>query len=279
MSKVWLITGSSRGLGRSLAEAVLAHGDRLVATARKPEQLSELVTHYGEQVRTIALDVTNAEQARAAVASTVETFGRLDVLVNNAGYANMASIEDTTEADWRAQIETNLWGVVNVTRAALPIMRKQRSGHIVQISSTGGRLGSPGLGAYQTAKWAVEGFSEVLSREVTPLGIKVTLIEPGSFRTNWAGSSMSYTEPGEDYQGTVGAMYHRLRARSGAEPGDPAKASQAIITIVNEEHPPLRLLLGSNSVSMIRQIDQAKLAEADRWEALSESTDFGGLTN
>ncbi len=180
MSKVWFITGSSRGLGRSLAEAVLAHGDLLVATARNPEQLGDLVSTYGEQMRAVALDVTNPEQVRTAIATAINAFGRIDVVVNNAGYANVASIEDASAEDWRAQIETNLWGVINVTRAALPILRKQRSGHVVQVSSIGGRTGSAGLGPYQTAKWAVEGFSEVLSREVAPLGIKVTLIEPGA---------------------------------------------------------------------------------------------------
>src|SRR2546430_5951509 len=155
MSKVWFITGSSRGLGRSLVKAVLAHGDLLVATARNPEQLGNLVTKYGEQIRAVALDVTNPEQARAAVATAVEAFGRIDVVVNNAGYANVTSIEDASEEDWRAQIETNLWGVINVTRAALPILRKQRSGHVIQVSSIGGRTGSAGLGPYQTAKWAV----------------------------------------------------------------------------------------------------------------------------
>ena len=273
MSKVWLITGSSRGLGRSLAEAVLAHGDLLVATARNPEQLGDLVSRYGKQIRAVALDVTSPAQARAAVATAIDAFGRLDVVVNNAGYANIASIEDASEEDWRAQIETNLWGVINVTRAALPILRKQRSGHVVQISSIGGRTGSAGLGPYQTAKWAVEGFSEVLSREVAPLGIKVTLIEPGSFRTDWGGSSMSYTEPSEDYRSTIEGRldYHH---QAGNEPGDPAKAAQAIISIVNEENPPLRLLLGKDAVQLARRIDQAKLAETDRWEKLSSSTDF-----
>ena len=273
MSKVWLITGSSRGLGRSLAEAVLAHGDLLVSTARNPEQLGDLVSTYGEQIRAVALDVTNPEQARAAVATAIDAFGRLDVVVNNAGYANVGSIEETTEEDWRAQIETNLWGVINVTRAALPILRKQRSGHVVQISSTGGRTGVAGLGPYQTAKWAVEGFSEVLSREGAPLGIKVTLIEPGGFRTDWGGSSMSITEPSEDYRSTVqfALDYHH---QAGNEPGDPAKAAQAIITIVNEANPPLRLLLGKDAVQLARQIDQAKLAETDRWAKLSSSTDF-----
>jgi len=273
MSKVWFITGSSRGLGRSLAEAVLAHGDLLVATARNPEQLGDLVSTYGEQMRAVALDVTNPEQVRTAIATAIGAFGRIDVVVNNAGYANVASIEETTEEDWRAQIETNLWGVINVTRAALPVLRKQRSGHFVQISSTGGRTGVAGLGPYQTAKWAVEGFSEVLSREVAPLGIKVTLIEPGGFRTDWGGSSMAYTEPSEDYRSTVQSIldYHN---QAGNEPGDPAKAAQAIITIVNEANPPLRLLLGKGAVQLARWIDQAKLAETDRWEKLSSSTDF-----
>ena len=235
MSKVWLITGSSRGLGRSLAEAVLAHGDLLVATARHPEQLGDLVSTYGEQMRAVALDVTNPEQVRTAIATAIAAFGRIDVVVNNAGYANVASIEETTEEDWRAQLETNLWGVIHVTRAALPILRKQRSGHVVQVSSIGGRTGSAGLGPYQTAKWAVEGFSEVLSREVAPLGIKVTLIEPGSFRTDWGGSSMAYTEPSEDYRSTLEGRldYHN---QAGNEPGDPAKAAQAIIPVRAKPH-------------------------------------------
>src|SRR5712691_5073703 len=193
----------------------------------------------------------NPEQVRTAIATTIDAFGRLDVVVNNAGYANVASIEDASEEDWRAQIETNLWGVINVTRAALPILRKQRSGHVVQVSSIGGRTGSAGLGPYQTAKWAVEGFSEVLSREVAPLGIKVTLIEPGSFRTDWGGSSMVYTEPSEDYRSTLEGRldYHN---QAGNEPGDPTKAAQAIMTIVNEANPPLRLLLGKDAVLLAR---------------------------
>ncbi len=273
MSKVWFLTGSSRGLGRSLAEAILAHGDLLVATARNPRALSDLVERYGEQIRAIPLDVTNPEQIRMAISTTIDAFGRLDVVVNNAGYANLGTIEEIPEEDWRAQIETNLWGVINVTRAALPILRKQRSGHIVQISSIGGRTGSAGLGPYQTAKWAIEGFSEVLSREVTPLGIKVTLIEPGSFRTDWGGSSMSITEPGEDYRSVLESHldYH---SQAGSEPGDPAKAAQAIITIVDEANPPLRLPLGKDAVLIARRVDQAKLAETDRWEQLSSSTGF-----
>jgi NAD(P)-dependent dehydrogenase (short-subunit alcohol dehydrogenase family) len=277
-SKVWLITGSSRGFGRSLAEAILAHGDQLVATARHPEQLRDLVTLYGAQVRAVTLDVTNAEQARAAVAAAVEAFGRLDVVVNNAGYGYAAAIEDANEDDLRAEIETDLWGVINVTRAALPVLHRQRSGHFMQFSSIGGRVGIPGFGAYHAAKWAVEGFSESLAREVAPLGIKVTIVEPGGFRTDFGLSSMRETPPSADYQRTVGSMMRSLGAIAGHEPGDPAKAAQAIIAIANEPHPPLRLLLGSDAVQLARQTDQARLAETDRWEQLSTSTDFEGLT-
>jgi NAD(P)-dependent dehydrogenase (short-subunit alcohol dehydrogenase family) len=278
MAKVWLITGSSRGFGRRLAEAVLAHGDQLVATARTPEQLGDLLTQYGNSARAVALDVTNPEQARAAVAAAVEAFGRLDVVVNNAGYSYMAAIEDANEAELRAQIDTDLWGVINVTRAALPILHQQRSGHIVQFSSIAGRMGTAGLGAYHTAKWAVEGFSESLAREVAPLGIKVTIIEPGLFRTDFLGSSMRETPLSADYQRTVGQALRSWEQIAGHEPGDPAKAAQAIIAIVDERQPPLRLLLGTDAFHVARQIDQADLAESERWEQLSTSTDFVGIT-
>ena len=203
MSKVWLITGSSRGFGAELVRAVLTHGDRVVATARDPEQVRPLIVGHEERARVFALDVTDAEAATAAVEFAVAEFGRIDVVVNNAGYANSAPIEETDPADFRAQIETNLFGVVNVTRAALPILRAQRSGVFVQFSSIGGRVGgTPGLGAYQTAKFAVEGFSEVLANEVAGLGLKVIIVEPGAFRTDWMGSSMT--------------MHGRSRLRSSA---------------------------------------------------------------
>jgi len=188
MSQVWLITGSSRGLGRALAEAVLAAGHKLVATARDPSQLEDIKERYGDNVLTISLDVTDEQSAASAVKAAVETFGRLDVLVNNAGYGDVGSIEDTSLADFRAQIETNLFGTIIVTKAALPLMREQGFGHIIQFSSVGGRIGPAGRAPYAAAKWGVEGFSEVLSREVGPLGVKVTIIEPGGFRTDFAGS-------------------------------------------------------------------------------------------
>jgi NAD(P)-dependent dehydrogenase (short-subunit alcohol dehydrogenase family) len=280
-SRVWLITGSSRGFGRRLAEAVLEHSDHLVATARHPEQLSDLVTRYGEQVRAVTLDVTKAEQARAAVSAAVEAFGRLDVVVNNAAYRYYAAIEDANEAELRAELETDLWGVINVTRAALPVMHHQRSGHIVQFSSIAGRLGLAGLGPYTMAKAAVDSFSEALAQEVGPLGIKVTIIEPGVFRTEYsaAAKETKETPPSADYQGAVAQVAGAIKQRVGHEPGDPAKAAQAIIAIVTGEHPPRRLLLGRDAVQLARQIDQADLGEIGRWEPLSTSTDFEGLTN
>ncbi|MGP0584833.1 oxidoreductase [Paenibacillus timonensis] len=274
MNKVWLITGSSRGFGRSLAEAVLTNGDRLVATARNTEQLADLADRYGDQVRLVQLDVNNYDQAEAAIKAAFETFGKLDVLVNNAGYGNVSSIEETAMEDFRAQVETNFWGVVNVTKAALPLLREQGHGHIIQFSSIGGRIGAPGLAPYQAAKWAVEGFSEVLVKEVQPLGIKVTLIEPGGFRTDWAGSSMQQIQPRDEYKNTVGYMMTYFRENTGKESGDPAKAAQAILTIVKEENPPLRLLLGSDAVELANAMDNGKLEETKRWEKLSRSTDF-----
>jgi NAD(P)-dependent dehydrogenase (short-subunit alcohol dehydrogenase family) len=274
MSKVWLITGSSRGLGRSLAEAVLSAGHRLIATARKPEQLADLVEQYGDQVRAFALDVTDPATARDAIQLAVDSFGRLDVVVNNAGYGNIAPIEDVTDEDFRAQIETNFYGVVNVTRAALRILRQQGAGHIIQISSIGARLGTPGLSAYQSAKWAVEGFSEVLSKEVGPLGIKVTIIEPGGFRTDWAGSSMEIADIREEYKPTVGAAATRVRNSSGSQPGDPAKGAQAILHVAEVPEPPLRLLLGSAAVHLAGVNAAQRSAEDEKWKDLSLSTDF-----
>ncbi len=279
MSKVWLITGSSRGLGRELAKAALAAGHRLVATARDPEDLSDLVAQYGDRVRAVALDVTDAAAARAAVAAATSAFGRLDVLVNNAGYANVNSIEDMAEDDFRAQIETNFFGVVNVTRAALPVLRAQRDGHFIQISSIGGRRASVGISAYQSAKFAVEGFSEALSNEVGPLGIRVTIVEPGGFRTDWAGSSMRIDQIREEYQATVGSFAQAFRKNADAARGDPAKAAQAVLRIASEKEPPLRLLLGSDAVFLAGVVASTRMAEDAKWKALSVSTDFDGLVD
>jgi NAD(P)-dependent dehydrogenase (short-subunit alcohol dehydrogenase family) len=277
MSKIWLITGTSRGLGRELAKTVLAAGDRLAATARKPEDLSDLVAEYGDRVRAVALDVTDPAAARAAVAVATSAFARLDVVVNNAGYANINSIEDVAEDDFRTQFETNYFGVVNVTRAALPVLRAQRDGHIIQVSSIGGRLASPGLGSYQSAKWAVGGFSEVLAKEVGPLGIRVTVVEPGGMRTDWAGSSMRIDDIRGDYQTTVGSMAGRARANNDIARSDPAKVAKAIYQLALEKDPPVRLVLGSDAVFLAHLSAAERTKEDARWDALSRSTDFDGL--
>jgi len=274
MTQVWLITGSSRGLGRALAEEVLAAGHKLVGTARNRAQLDDLVERYGDQIHAVALDVTDARAAGEAVKAAVNAFGRLDVLVNNAGYGNIGSIEDTSLEDIRAQIETNLFGVINVTKAAIPLMRKQGSGHMIQFSSVGGRVGAIGRAPYSTAKWGVEGFSEVLAKEVGPLGIKVTIIEPGGFRTDFAGSSTRIREGRPEYDSTVGAAARFQRNYDGRQPGDPVRAAAAIIHIASLDEPPLRLLLGSDAVKSVEQADLARM-EADRkWRDLSVSTDF-----
>jgi NAD(P)-dependent dehydrogenase (short-subunit alcohol dehydrogenase family) len=275
MTRTWLITGASRGFGRSLAEAVLEHGDHVVATARRPEQLADLISRYGERVRTATLDVTDPEAARAAVDLAVAEFGRLDVVVNNAGYANSGPIEEMAEKDFREQFEANFFGVVNVTRAALPVLREQRSGTFVQFSSVGGRVGgTPGMGAYQSAKFAVEGFSEVLAAEVAPFGVKVIIIEPGAFRTDWQGSSMELHAVGADYEQTVGAMNKYRAENDRTQPGDPARGAKVIIEAVGHDEPPRRLLLGAQAVTMALAAGEARAEETRKWADASASADF-----
>lgn len=275
MSRTWLITGSSRGFGWELARAVLAGGDNLVATARRPEQLAELVSEFGDRVRTVALDVTAPAAAQAAVHLAVTEFGRLDVVVNNAGYANSAAIEDISQADFRAQVEANFFGVVNVTKAALPVVRTQRSGYFIQFSSVGGRVGgTPGIAAYQAAKFAVEGFSEVLANEVAPFGVKVIIIEPGAFRTDWQGSSMAFAPVSPDYEATVGEI-NRFRADTdGKQAGDPARAARIIIDLLDIAEPPRRLLLGAGAVDAAERASRERAEEAAKWAEVSRSADF-----
>ncbi|MDG4789667.1 oxidoreductase [Micromonospora sp. WMMD1102] len=280
MAKTWLITGSSRGLGRALSQEVLDRGDNLLATARQPDQLADFVDRYGDQVRPYALDVTDPAAARAAVRAAVETFGGLDVVANNAGYANSAPIEEMPEEDFRAQVETNLFGVVNVTRAALPVLRDRRSGHFLQFSSVGGRVGgTPGLGAYQTAKFAVEGFSEVLNNEVKPFGIRVTIVEPGAFRTDWGGESMRLADVGEDYEQTVGRMHALRRDMDGQQAGDPERAARVIADLVGLAAPPLRLLLGSDALRLAEEAARVRAAECTAWADVSRSTDYDSATD
>ena len=272
MSKVWLITGCSRGLGRALAQAVLAAGHRLVATARDSRDLASLPS--SDRLRTVALDVTDATAAGAAVAVASSSFGRLDVVVNNAGYIKANSIEDLPEQEFRRQLEINFFGVYHVTRAALPVMHAQRDGHIIQISSIGGRRGTPGLGGYQSAKWAVGGFSEVLAREVAPLGIRVTCVEPGGMRTDMFGLSMLDAPIARDYEATVSAVIGATFGKPETARGNPAKVARAILRLAEEKQPPVRLLLGSDAVRAAAAAAAERAAEDARWKTLSESTDY-----
>ena len=273
-TQVWLITGSSRGLGRAISEAVLGAGHSLVATARNPRQLDDLVERFGDRVRAVELDVTDPQAAVRVVDGTIRSFGRLDVLCNNAGYGNVGPIEDTSIEDFRAQIETNLWGVIYVTKAALPFMRQQRAGRILQFSSIGGRIGAMGRAPYSAAKFGVEGFSEVLAKETAPLGIKVTIIEPGGFRTDFAGTSTVINAGQEAYASTVGATAAFQRNFNGMQPGDPVKAARVILQIAATDDPPLRLLLGSDAVEGVEKADRAKTKSDRKWRTLSLSTDF-----
>ncbi|MGN6739665.1 oxidoreductase [Dyella sp.] len=274
MSQRWLITGCSRGLGRALAEAVLEAGHRLVATARDPSTLNDLVQRYGDAVRVAALDVTDVVAADRAIELAVQVFGGLDVLVNNAGYGNVDSVEDTPLEDFRRQIDTNLFGTIIMTKATIPVMRNQRTGHIIQFSSVGGRIGAPGRAPYSAAKWAVEGFSESLAREMALIGVHVSVIEPGGFRTDFAGSSTSLREGRPEYDAVVGATARAQRAYDGRQPGDPQRAGRAIVRLASLPQPPFRLPLGSDALKIIEQADRAKLAELEQWRELSASTDF-----
>jgi NAD(P)-dependent dehydrogenase (short-subunit alcohol dehydrogenase family) len=279
MPQVFFLTGSSRGLGRQIAEAALAAGHRLVATARNPATLADLAERYGRQILPVTLDVTDPGAAVAAVTAGTEAFGRIDVVVNNAGYANLAAVEDITLDDFRAQVDANLFGVVNVTKAALPVLRARGGGHIIQVSSIGGRLATAGLSAYQAAKWAVGGFSEVLAREVGPLGIKVTVLEPGGIQTDWAGSSMRVPSISEPYQPTVGAMaaVHNGLGSAGAL-GDPAKVAKVVLAVAEMAEPPLRLILGSEAYAYAMAAAQARAESDAAWRELTASTDRDDAT-
>ncbi|MFI5613577.1 SDR family NAD(P)-dependent oxidoreductase [Amycolatopsis sp. NPDC051903] len=274
-TQTWFITGSSRGFGRALTVAALEAGDRVVATARKPEQLDDLVRHYGDRVLALPLDVTDRAAAVAAVEVAVARFGRLDVVVNNAGYANAAPIETTPEDDFRRQFDTNFWGVYTVSLAALPVLKAQGSGTVVQFSSIGGRVGgTPGLGSYQAAKFAVDGFTRVLAAETAPFGIRYVVVEPSGFATDWAGSSMQVQELAPEYAGTVGAMQWGV-VRPELAAGDPKRAGELLVRVVKRETVPSHLLLGVNAVDMAQAYSREQQAEAAEWDAVSRSVDTG----
>ncbi|MEP9360076.1 SDR family NAD(P)-dependent oxidoreductase [Sphingomonas sp. KR3-1] len=275
MARTWLVTGSSRGFGRALCEAIIASGDNLLATARDPAQLAGLGDgHHPARFATAKLDVTSEADAATAVATAIDAFGELDVLVNNAGYGDVGSVEDTTLDSFRRQIETNLFGTIIMTKAAIPHMRERRRGHIVQFSSVGGRIGAPGRSPYSAAKWGVEGFSEVLAQEMKLIGVRVTVVEPGGFRTDFAGSSTRLEAGRAEYDAVVGNASRMQAASNGKQRGDPRLGARAILDVVASDSPPLRLPLGSDAVGLIERFDKARLAELEQWRAVSLSTDF-----
>jgi NAD(P)-dependent dehydrogenase (short-subunit alcohol dehydrogenase family) len=274
MSKVWLVTGTASGLGRHIAEAVLASGDRLVATARDPRRLDDLVEKHGDRVRIAPLDAADEGAAYAAVQVALDAFGDLDVVVNNAGYGDIAPFEQLSAERFKALVDTNFYGVVNVTRAVLPIMRTQRSGCILQISSVGGRLALPGSAAYHAAKWAVGGFTEALAQEVAPFGVTVCAIEPGGMRTNW-GARANKDTPSllADYEPSVGVVAKALKSLWGQETSDPVKVAQVILRLAASDRLPAHLLLGSNAVQYAAEAEVARAADAGRWRDVAVSTD------
>jgi NAD(P)-dependent dehydrogenase (short-subunit alcohol dehydrogenase family) len=276
MEQTWFITGSSRGLGRALTRAALDAGDRVAATAREPAQLGDLVAEYGERIHGIPLDVTDARAARSAIAEAQRQFGRLDVIVNNAGYANVSPIETTDDEDFRAQFETNFWGVYHVSKAAIPILREQGGGIVIQISSVGGRVGgSPGIASYQAAKFAIDGFSRVLRAETEPFGVQVMVVEPSGFGTDWAGSSMIVRDIPEAYVATVGAMNARVRQSADGPAGDPARAAEILVQVAKRRDIPDHLPLGVNAVEGAIRLDERLLTQDRKWQQVSRSADFG----
>jgi NAD(P)-dependent dehydrogenase (short-subunit alcohol dehydrogenase family) len=275
MKQVWFVTGSSRGFGRALVRAALEAGDLVAATARRPEQLAELSAEYGDSVHLIALDVTDPAAATSAITEARAHFGRLDVIVNNAGYANVSPIETTADADFRAQFETNFWGVYHVSKAAIPVLREQGGGVIMQFSSVGGRVGgSPGIASYQAAKFAIDGFSRVLQAETAPFGVKVIVVEPSGFKTDWAGSSMIIRDTPDAYAETVGAVNKRLRQNPDGPAGDPVRAAQILVQVAKRRDIPFHLPLGATAAEWSIGLDEQLLAEDRKWRAVSRSADF-----
>jgi NAD(P)-dependent dehydrogenase (short-subunit alcohol dehydrogenase family) len=267
--KVWFITGTSRGFGRSWAEAALERGDRVAATARDTSSLDDLVERYGDRIFPIQLDVTDREADFAAVNSAHERFGRLDVVVNNAGYGHFGFIEEITEDEARAQLETNVFGALWITQAALPILRAQGGGHIIQVSSIGGITAFPLVGIYNASKWALEGFSQALAQEVSSFGIHVTLVEPAAFATDWAGASSKRSEPLPEYA-QVHEEVQAARAKRNGQPGSADASAAAILEVVDSPEPPLRVFFGSSPLSIAKADYDSRIAEWEKWQHVAE---------
>ncbi|KAD3720592.1 SDR family NAD(P)-dependent oxidoreductase [Arthrobacter yangruifuii] len=273
MSKIWFITGTSRGFGREWAEAALERGDSVAATARSTDSLTALADTYGDRVLPLSLDVTDRDAVFAAVRQAQEHFGRLDVVINNAGYGQFGMVEELSEAEARGQIETNLFGALWVTQAALPYLRAQGSGHIIQVSSIGGISAFPSVGIYHASKWALEGLSQSLAQEVAGFGIKVTLIEPGGFSTDWSGSSAKHAEPLPAYDGVREQAANR--PSRAAAPGDPHATRGPILTIVDAENPPLRAFFGEAPLAIAKADYESRLASWEQWQPLAVEAQGG----
>jgi NAD(P)-dependent dehydrogenase (short-subunit alcohol dehydrogenase family) len=272
---VWFVTGCSTGFGRALAERVLARGWRVVATARGKDRVADLIALAPDRALAVDLDVTDAAQVRAAVAAATERFGRVDVLVNNAGYGYQSSVEEGDEGGIRAQFDANVFGLFAMTRAVLPGMRERRGGAIVNVTSVAGLVGFPASGYYAASKHAVEGFSDALAAEVAPLGISVTCIEPGPFRTDWAGRSLKQTESRiADYADTAAARMAQTSGYSGQQPGDPVRAADAMIDAVARDHPPRHFVLGKFGIDAVTDRLRARLDEIEAQRDASLATDF-----
>ena len=276
MTKIWLITGAGHGLGRSIAEAALHAGDRVVATARDVAKLDDLVARFGDKARAMLLDVTDEAQGRATVRGAVESFGRLDVLVNNAGYGQSHPFEEMPSEDFRKLVEATFFGTVNLTRAALPVMRRQRHGLIMQISSIGGRFAGPGQAAYHAAKWAVGGFTDAVRAEAAPFGVHLMTLEPGAMRTGW-GKRAYDNRPviGPDYQASVGAAQDQLESLWGNEPIDPQRFAALIVRLSRMAQLPSHLVIGAHAVPIVQNVEAERTKELERWRPVSESVEFG----
>ena len=274
-NKVWFITGCSTGFGRELAKEVLTAGYKAVVTARKVEDIEDIVKEFPENAFAIKLDVTSPEQIKDAVEQAVKHFSTIDVLVNNAGIGYFGAIEESEDEEVRKMFEINFWGLANMTKAVLPILRKQKSGHILNVASIGGLVGFPAVGFYNATKFAVDGYSDALSKELAPLGIKVTVICPSGFRTDWAGRSANNSKNViDDYKATAAANKNNIRGYSGKQPGDPVRAAKAIVKAVEAENPPLHLLLGVAALKGARNKLEILKKDFDAWAETTEGADF-----
>ncbi|GGH08512.1 oxidoreductase [Mucilaginibacter phyllosphaerae] len=275
MSKVWFITGCSTGFGRELAKEVLAAGNKAAVASRNTENVKDIIADYPDTAIAVKLDVTKSDEITAAVEQINQQFGRIDVLVNNAGIGYFGAIEESEDNAVRNMFEINFWGLANVTKAVLPTLRKQRSGHVVNVASIGGLVGFPGVGFYNATKFAVDGYSEALAKETAPLGIKVTVVAPSGFRTDWAGRSANDSPVViDDYKDTAGANKDTIRGYSGKQPGDPVRAAKAIVKAIDDANPPLHLLLGAAALKGARNKLDVLKKDFDAWQETTTGADF-----